>query len=113
MCSLEEAELIAEFFLAEYGVEFKVRCDKRQREGKQFYLQANTKASHELVGVVHPHIIPSMAYKVAHVADLMLHECREPIGACVDCGAPVYEARRKGRCTRCYSRFMYKRRVMR
>jgi hypothetical protein len=108
MCSKEEAEIAQTFFKKEYGVLFNLRFYKKIREGKQFLLETNTEGSREFIGIVQPYIIPSMAYKIAHVANLGLHETRAPLAFCVNCQAPIYDPRRKGLCCRCYSRKYYR-----
>lgn len=81
MCTEAEAVTIKEWFLDEYGIDFKVRFDKRCRPGgKQYFIQANSAASREFVGLVRPHIPECMLYKIAHVATNNSHECRAPSG---------------------------------
>jgi len=106
-CSEIEAGTIQEFFHKEYNVDFKVRRDTRLNETKQYYIQANTKSSRDFIGIIKSYIIPTMLYKLKHVANLSLHECRAPkIGTC-ECGASVYDMRRKGLCDTCYSKWYY------
>lgn len=105
-CSEGEANVAKDFFASEYGVKFNVRCDKRAEEEFAFSLQAGTDASRDFVRVIDPYVIPSMRYKVAHVADLSSHECRAPVGIC-QCGSKIYDLRRGGLCVACYSRKYY------
>uniref|UniRef100_A0A6M3XY15 Putative homing endonuclease n=1 Tax=viral metagenome TaxID=1070528 RepID=A0A6M3XY15_9ZZZZ len=107
MCSEPEAFTIKEFFIETYGIDFKVRCDPRRPKEKQFYIQANTKQSREFMSLIQPYIIPSMMYKLAHVAYLDSHERQAPVGECKSCGNVVYEMRRRKLCTACYSRWYY------
>jgi hypothetical protein len=76
MCSEGEALTIKDWFKDEYGIAFNVRFDKRCNDGSQYFVQANTAASREFVGVIRPHIPECMLYKISHVADLSSHECR-------------------------------------
>lgn len=105
-CPEEEANIARDYFAKEYGVVFNVRCRTQSPRESAFYLQANTEASRDFVRVIDPFIIPSMRYKVAHVADLSSHECRAPVGIC-QCGSKIYDIRRKGLCVACYSRKYY------
>uniref|UniRef100_A0A6H1ZN86 Putative homing endonuclease n=1 Tax=viral metagenome TaxID=1070528 RepID=A0A6H1ZN86_9ZZZZ len=107
MCSETEASIIKDFFSETYGIEFNIRCDPRRPKEKQFFIQANTAASKEFAGLVQPYIIPSMLYKLAHVAYLDSHERQTPVGECKSCGKVVYEMRRRNLCTSCYSRWHY------
>jgi len=108
MCSNEEVLILQKYFSEEYGISFNARFDKRCSDGKQWFLEANTKNSREFIGLVQPYIIPSMMYKLAHVANLGLHEHRAPLTHCVKCASPVYAKRYGGLCPRCYSRKHYR-----
>jgi len=108
MCSKEEAEIIQKYFMDEYGIRFNLRFNKQCRPGKNYLIETNTSGSKEFIGLVQPYIIPSMMYKVAHVANLDLHEHRAPLAYCPQCSAPIYDIRRKGLCVRCYSRRYYR-----
>ncbi len=108
MCSKEEAETIKCYFLDHHGITFNIRCDVRCSEGHQFYIQANTAESRKFVNVIGDYVIPSMQYKIAHVAELDSHECQAPFGSCITCGKPVYANRHKGLCVACYSRRYYR-----
>ena len=103
MCSKEETELIKQWFFNNFNVLFNIRFDGRCREGKQFFLQANTEASREFVRIIDPFVIPSMRYKIAHVKDLDSHECRTPIDNCSHCEGIIYSKRYGGLCSSCYS----------
>ena len=104
MCSLAEVDTIVDWFLNEYGIEFKVRHRKTSSPEFAYSIQTNTNGSREFAGIVQPYIIPSMMYKLAHVADLKSHECRASTGICVECSKPIYDARHKGLCVTCYTR---------
>lgn len=106
-CSKEDAQIIQEYFDSVHGIHFKVRCNPKCSEGKQFFIQANTAESRNFIRLIEPYIIDSMKYKMRHVADLDSHECQAPIAECVKCGRPIYEKRRKGLCSGCYSRKYY------
>ena len=103
MCSKEEAEIIVAYFLDKHGIAFNIRCNKRCVIGKQFFIQANTAESRKFIALVQPFIIPSMLYKIAHVADMNAHERQTPLAAC-QCGAPIYANRTGGLCVPCYSK---------
>lgn len=107
MCSEAEASIIRDYFLNEHSIKFSVRCRKGMREDKAFFVETNTDGSRDFVRLVSPYIIPSMKYKIAHVADLASHECRAPIGRC-ECGSAIFDKRRKGLCDACYSRKYYR-----
>lgn len=102
-CSLPEAELICDWFWIGHKIRFKPF-----REKGSYSVQANTENSRLFTHLVQPYVITPMLYKLAHVADLNSHECRAPIGNCVVCGASIYDNRRSGLCTACYSRRYYR-----
>jgi len=105
MCSKEEVDEIVNYFLRVHEIEFKVRFDRRQTEGKQYYIEANTANSQKFARLIKPYVIPSMLYKLAHVANLNTHECKAPVLKCSVCGNPTFTAnRRKSMCSACYSR---------
>lgn len=108
MCSEAEAITIRDWFAVRFGIDFKVRCNKRCVVGSQFYIQANTAASRRFVELIAPHVPECMMYKIAHVAALDSHECQTPVSVCA-CGSPVYDMRRKGQCNACYNRERYQR----
>ncbi len=70
-CTYEEANTIINWFKEKHGLDTKLFLSK----GK-YCIKWNTQASHEFARLVQPYIIPSMLYKLSHVADLSLHECR-------------------------------------
>ena len=107
MCSFGEAELIKSYFMDIHGVDFSIAHDKRRSKDKEYFIRANTEQSRKFVSIVLPYIIPSMQYKVQHVADLDSHEHRAPYCMC-SCGSPVYDNRRGGLCPTCYSRKYYR-----
>lgn len=107
MCSRAEIEAICAYFAEEHKISFHPRFDKRRAAGKEWFIEANTENSRLFAHLIQPYVIPSMLYKLAHVADMGAHECRAPVGRC-QCGAPIYDSRRKGLCTACYSRRYYR-----
>lgn len=108
MCSKEEVDLIIVWFLENHSIHFKARFDKRCREDQAWFIECNTENSRLFAHLVRPYMIDSMLYKLAHVADLSSHECRDSIGACVHCGGKIYDARWKGLCASCYSKKRYR-----
>lgn len=70
-CSEEEALDICAYFKEKHDIEFRIGHEK-----SGCLLRANTEASRRLAKLVYPYIIPSMMYKLAHVANLNLHEPR-------------------------------------
>jgi len=103
MCRKEEVLLIINYFLETYGIEFKSRCKKTSDVEYAFYIECNTENSRKFVKLVEPFIIPSMAYKIKHVADLDSHERQAPVGVCSHCGGHIFQRRTKGLCRKCYS----------
>lgn len=108
MCSEVEAITICDWLKDRFDLTFKVRCNKRCAPDKQFYIQANTTESKKFIELIASHVPESMMYKLAHVAAFDSHECQTPVSAC-SCGAPIYDKRRKDKCTSCYSRERYQR----
>ncbi len=108
MCSESECIAICDYFRETHGIHWKIRCRKGSLPNKAFFIECNTDESRKFVLLVQPFIIPSMMYKIAHVADLGSHECRAPIGNCCKCNAVIYEFRRTGLCGACYSRRYYR-----
>lgn len=106
MCSEAEVVVIRDWFKDRFDVVFKVRCNKRCTPGKQFFIECNTAESRKFCSIIQPHIHESMLYKLAHVATLSSQECQTPVGTC-ECGKPIFEARRGGKCSACYSRSYY------
>lgn len=102
-CTKPEADLICDWFADAHKVRFRPFKSKGS-----WSVQANTENSRLFAHLVQPYIIEPMLYKLAHVADLSSHECRAPIGTCVQCDAPIFDNRRKGLCTACYSRKYYR-----
>ena len=101
-CPVGEAELIARWFNDLHKIRFSLFP-----EGQGFSLRANTENSRLFAHLVSSYIVEPMLYKLSHVADLNSHECRAPFGRCVQCKAMIYDNRRKGLCTACYSRRYY------
>ena len=108
-CSKIEAETICDYFLETYSIQFRLAFDKRCVEGKQYYIRANTYESKRFVKLIEKYIPDSMRYKLSHVSDLNLQECRAPKTQCLSCDADVYGNRRKGLCCKCYHRQLEKR----
>lgn len=108
MCSESECATIRDYFLEVHGIEWKIRCRKGSAPEAAFFIECNTTESRKFCELVRPYIIPSMLYKLAHVAALDSHECRAPVGKCVHCDAPIFEFRRSGLCGTCYSRKYYR-----
>lgn len=108
MCSKAECLVIAEYFREVHQIEWAIRCRKTSADDRAFYLSCNTTNSREFANLVRPYIIPSMLYKLSHVADLDSHECRTPIGKCAACGAPIYQQIGRGLCGTCRSRRYYR-----
>lgn len=107
-CSKVEAETIVEYFWDVHRIGFKVRCSKTHNPDHAFTIQANTEQSRWFVRLIQPFVIPSMLYKIAHVADLTAHEPRDPTGRCSECQKEIFDGRRNGLCVTCYSRKRYR-----
>lgn len=108
MCSRTEVDEIIGYFHEVHGIEFRARCDPKCAPDRQWYVQCNTAQSRLFVKLVEPFIIPSMRYKLAHVADMDSHECQAPTGNCSQCSRQLFDSRRKGLCGACYSNRYYK-----
>ena len=63
-CSLEEAELLRDWFTDKYRITPKFDVDKRNYK---YSLRFNTKESREFVSIVAPYMFHTLKYKVAHV----------------------------------------------
>lgn len=74
-CSQEEAIATCNWFKEVYDINFKPYPTKGR-----FSIRCNTDDSHKFARIVEPFIIPSMRYKLQHVADLKLHERQAPKG---------------------------------
>jgi hypothetical protein len=68
-CSEQESLLICEWFYDRYEIKFKPFPEKGN-----FSIRCNTQDSHKFARLIEPFIIPSMRYKLSHVADLKSHE---------------------------------------
>lgn len=110
-CSLEEAEIMQYWFKQKYAINWKIRCKKQSPKDKAFFLVANTENSKEFIALIKMFIIPSMLYKIAHVAIMNTHERQTPIGIC-GCGNLIYQNRYKGKCSSCYSKLRRRQLVM-
>jgi len=102
-CSKKEVELIVDWFNQTYKIGWNIRYRKGSPDNKAFFIETNTKGSHDFAALVSPFIIPSMKYKLAHVAAVEAHERQTPVGVC-KCGRLIYAERRKGLCDACYAR---------
>ena len=58
-CPFEEAEVVRDYFLEKWGIEFKL-----YRHKELYYLCADTANGNKFLDLVRPHVIPSMSYKV-------------------------------------------------
>ena len=96
-CTEQEATIICKWFRDRYDINFK----PFNMKGKTS-IRCNTQESHKFARVVEPYIIPSMRYKLSHVADLILHERQAPIGNCSICNDIIRDNRWRGMCSRCY-----------
>lgn len=70
-CTEAEAVVICDYFREVHEIEFRKGYEKGR-----YIVRANTAASQKFARLVEPYVIPSMRYKLAHVANLHLHECR-------------------------------------
>lgn len=107
-CSESECLTIVDYFREVHGIEWKIRCMKKRDASVAFLIECNTSESRKFVSLISPFVIPSMLYKIAHVADLNSHECRTSVGKCAKCDADIFEFRRTGLCPTCYSRKYYR-----
>lgn len=107
MCSKDEVNRIIDYFSSEHGIAFKRRYDKRKRDDIAWYIECNTTESRKFGRLIEPYVIPSMLYKLSHLADLDSQECQAPVSNCVTCGRNMYENRRAGLCSGCYSKRYY------
>jgi hypothetical protein len=103
-CSRAEADIIAEWFWDKHQIQATVFTIKATGS---WSIRLNTTASAEFAKVVQPFMIPSMLYKLRHVANLSSQERQDPSGVCSQCGADVFDNRRGGYCTKCYSNTYY------
>jgi hypothetical protein len=116
-CSDAEADLICRWFLDVHKIKFTPFLEVKKSD--LWSVRANTENSRLFAHLVQPYIVEPMLYKLSHVADLNSHECRAPVSKCVTAGCTnqIYDMRRKGLCSACYSRRYYhqvvKQRVMR
>jgi LAGLIDADG DNA endonuclease family len=102
-CSLPEAELVKDYFKEIHDIDVKVMPEKGN-----FSIRMNTESSQKFARLVAPFIIPEMLYKLAHVANLNVQECRTRPSLCVQCGENTYgNHRRIGLCIKCYTNNRY------
>ena len=64
-CSKEEAETLQKWFKEKYNLSAKLDVDKRNN---MYSLRFNTADSRVFVSIVSPYIVPSLKYKIEHVA---------------------------------------------
>lgn len=103
-CSLPEVELIIKYFSEIHDISIK----KMYQKDKYWSIRMNTEASQKFAKLVSPFIIPEMRYKLAHVANLNVQECKTHSSVCLQCGINSYgNNRRKGLCGRCYTNNNY------
>lgn len=95
-CPEKEAILVCEWFKDKYNIRFSPFPEKGN-----FSIRCNTQESHNFIRLIEKFIIPSMRYKLSHVADLNLQERQAPIGYC-KCGNAIYANKWKGLCSICY-----------
>jgi|TARA_R100001530_G_scaffold51081_1_gene37927 hypothetical protein len=108
MCSEEEVEQVIQWFIENHGIAFKKRCKKTCSPGSQFFIEANTEESKKFGRLIEEYIPEPMLYKLSHLSDMRSHECQTPVGECRECNSVIYEKRRGGLCTACYSREYYR-----
>lgn len=99
-CSEDEARDVQAWFLARHDIVAKPFYAKNGN----YSIRMNTGESQKFARLVEPYIIPEMRYKLAHVANLNIHECRPAAMQCRECGAVIYDNRRKMMCVACYTR---------
>lgn len=97
-CPESEAVLVCGWFGETHGIKFTPFLEKGN-----FSVRCNTTESHKFARLIDSFVIPFMRYKLAHVADLNLHERQAPVGKCTTCGDVIFDKRRKGLCTSCYT----------
>lgn len=113
-CTETEAKCICDYFLRNHGVAFRIGYEKSKHS---HIVRANTHESRLFAKLVQPFIIPTMLYKISHVADLDLHEHQPPVGVCSKCNTTIFSDNRRGLCVACYTRELtaaraYAKRVM-
>jgi hypothetical protein len=103
-CSLPEVELIVDYFDSNHGIKVKKMYDKKGH----WSLRINTESSQLFARLISPFVIPEMRYKLAHVANLNVQECKTHSSLCVQCGVNSYgNQRRAGLCGKCYTNNNY------
>lgn len=107
-CSREEAEEVQLYFRQVHDIEVKLmRC-----RGDRWSIRMNTSESQKFARLIAPYVIPHMRYKLAHVANLNVHECRTHAKSCVVCGKLSYNTdRKRGLCDSCYYEYRRSQRV--
>jgi len=97
-CSLPEATEIVKYFIDTHDIEVKTFFEKGN-----WSIRMNTEASQKFAKLIAPFIIPEMRYKLAHVANLNVQECKTHSTNCIKCGLNTFgNHRRKGVCGACY-----------
>lgn len=107
-CTEQEAKCICDYFLSNHGIAFRVGYEKAKHS---HIVRANTHESRLFAKLIQPYVVPTMLYKISHVADLDLHEHQPPVALCPKCGNVIYSKSRQGLCVTCYTR-QYAYRVM-
>lgn len=69
MCSIDEAQLIANKIRELTDCQFNLRYDKRCTESHAWYLQANTREARKFLVAIQPYIHSSMNYKIRCLID--------------------------------------------
>ena len=105
-CSYDEAVEVQLYFQRAHDIAVKVF---RAKPGKDYYsIRMNTAESQKFARLISEWVIPHMRYKLAHVADLNVHECRTLAKTCVVCGKLSYNIdRKRGMCGACYAKDRY------
>lgn len=99
-CSEEETKNIQSWFASKHDIKIKIFHAKNDK----YSIRMNTGESQKFARLIEPYIIPEMRYKLAHVANLNVQECRPTAMQCRECGDAIYEIRRRMLCVACYSR---------
>lgn len=100
-CSKPEVEVIRLYFQQVHDISVK----PYQLRENQWCIRMNTANSQKFARLIMQYVPASMRYKLAHVSNLNVHECRAPAIECVSCGVLAYATdRRKGLCLSCYHR---------
>lgn len=97
-CTLDEAEEIVAYFKAVHDI-----VVKPFKLNTYWCIRMNTAESQKFCRLIAQYVPASMLYKLQHVSNLNVQECRTPAVPCRTCGTPTRTAdRRKGLCLSCY-----------